>query len=79
MTLEQIYLAAAKLDSAAREMHVACHYAAGGKDDMSANYRAYARRELAAVASLLGYTLTPVVEPVQPAATAEALFDGVPV
>jgi len=79
MTLEQIYLAAAKLDSAAREMHVACHYAAGGNDDMSRMYRAYAREQLAAVADAMGCDLTPRLAVTQPAATAEALFDGVPV
>jgi hypothetical protein len=36
-------------------------------------------RQFGLAAAALGYTLTPVVEPVQPAATAEALFDGVPV
>jgi hypothetical protein len=74
-----LYAASSKLDCAARDMHVACHLATAGDTAKSGCYREYAIGYLGEAAAALGYTLTPIPAPVQAPATAEALFDGVPV
>jgi hypothetical protein len=64
-----------RLDGAAKSMHVAYY-----TDGSTAEYHFKdAMRQFGLAAAALGYTLTPIPAPVQAPATAEALFDGVPV
>lgn len=67
-----------KLDMAAKSMLLA-YYTADTQYGGGRFHFDEGMRQLGLAAEALGYTLTPIVMPSQPPATAEALFDGVAV